>query len=152
MVCSPELVKGILVFMCNRYIGRFYKTPLERFKTKYIINKESECWEWQAFLNEWGYGTIAVNKRAVLAHRFSYQEFIGDIPNTMQICHKCDNRKCVSPFHLFLGTAKENINDAQGKGRFPKSKCPSVFQYIKGCRCDGCKKASSDYSKSFRQK
>lgn len=52
-----------------------------------------------------------------LAHRMSYDCFIAPIPDGMLICHKCDNRKCVNPDHLFVGTQSDNRNDMYAKGR-----------------------------------
>ena len=64
-----------------------------------------------------GYGQLWWQGKMRLAHRLSYENYIDEIPDGMLVCHKCDNRKCINPNHLFVGTQSDNRNDMYQKGR-----------------------------------
>ena len=64
-----------------------------------------------------GYSQVKRNKTILMAHRWVYQEYIEDIPDGMLVLHRCDNRVCVSPAHLYLGSHAQNANDMRTKGR-----------------------------------
>ena len=97
------------------------KIKMATVNRQYIVDRSyldpfTGCWEWNRAIDPNGYGA-ARNDRKIGAHRLSYEEFIGPIPKGMNICHSCDNTKCVNPDHLWVGTQKENIHDGLKKGR-----------------------------------
>lgn len=91
----------------------------ERFWKR--VDRSGSCWEWTGCLYPNGYGQFWRDGRTVRAHRFVYERYVGEIPDGMLVCHRCDNRRCVRPDHLFVGTAKDNAHDAMRKGRFDPS-------------------------------
>lgn len=88
----------------------------DRFWEK--VEKTDGCWNFSANRKGKGYFRLGLpGERHVSAHRFSYEIAFGPIPDGLWVLHHCDNPKCVRPDHLFLGTAKDNTQDALNKGR-----------------------------------
>ena len=77
----------------------------------------SHCWRWTGTIRDNGYGQIKHGKKIVKAHRLSYELACGPITSDDIIRHKCDNRLCVNPDHLDIGTHQDNINDKISRGR-----------------------------------
>lgn len=89
------------------------------------VSKEAHgCWIWKGAKHRQGYGNIAYRNKCELAHRISWIVFNGEVPKGMKVCHKCDVPSCCNPNHLFLGSQKENVNDAQDKGRWKPGNPP----------------------------
>jgi hypothetical protein len=81
------------------------------------LESDNGCWEFNGCKMPNGYGKVTVKKKTWLAHRYSYFINVGIIPDGMHVCHKCDNRSCINPKHLFLGTRKDNMQDMISKNR-----------------------------------
>jgi hypothetical protein len=106
-----------------------YGTAEERFKSRVFKNTITGCWEWIGHFRPNGYGFLKIEKKAISAHRFSYELHNGPITDDMLVCHKCDNRSCVNPEHLFLGTYSDNMQDCSDKGRL---KVPDTNRFKEG--------------------
>jgi len=112
------------------------QTPIkDRLIKCSTIDPVTNCWNWKRSTSGLGrkrlnYGKITIRdpkKRNVLAHRLSYEVFIGAIPDNINgkrvcVCHSCDNPLCVNPGHLWLGTYKQNMMDMIKKHRHPTQK------------------------------
>jgi len=87
-----------------------------KFYSNGILN-ENGCLEWKRYINKHGYGYIFVKGKSWSIHRYSYFLTYGKIPKEKWILHKCDNRKCINPNHLYLGDNAQNVKDRVSKNR-----------------------------------
>lgn len=81
------------------------------------VEKTDTCWNWTGRLDIGGYGRFSIKGVWNKAHRTAYELYKGEIPNGLLVRHMCNNRKCVNPAHLEVGTQKDNVADMDLAGR-----------------------------------
>ena len=91
-----------------------WKSTADRFWS--YVHKTDSCWLWRGHIEN-GYGRLCFNRKDTRAHRVAWTLTHGNIPGGLLVLHKCDVRLCVRPDHLFLGTTRDNVNDAISKHR-----------------------------------
>jgi hypothetical protein len=101
MCCNPEHM--------NTYLGRTKNIKWKEENGCHIATSHRA--------NSGGYPTIKINKQRIPMHRYMYEQHKGKIPDGMIVRHKCDNRLCINPEHLEIGTHADNVRDRVERNR-----------------------------------
>lgn len=99
-----------------------YASRHERLLSNSAPADERGCWNWQGYRDKKGYGRCEDRCGEALAHRLSFIEFVGPIPEGLHILHSCDNPACINPEHLRAGTNDDNMADRIERDRCHKPK------------------------------
>lgn len=93
----------------------FLKIYIERILPHVVVN--GDCCECTIGDNGNGYRHVHVRPKVYSVHRITYTVYFGEIPEGLNVLHRCDNRACCNPYHLFVGTQRDNMRDKMRKGR-----------------------------------
>ncbi|MDB5199167.1 MAG: to phage protein [Chitinophagaceae bacterium] len=152
----PDSLKALSKVKAVKRLDFFLKRQLA---VKFKVNPDTECWEWMERISNKGYGAVRFNTDNTGAHRMFYQLFIGKIKDSNFVCHKCDNRKCVNPNHLFQGTNLDNVTDCINKGRHASQKTKTYISpqtiddikaFIENNPAYGVRKIAKQFNLSYR--
>jgi len=90
--------------------------PFERLLSNYTLDPKTMCWVWDGSVMNSGYGQIKAFGKMVSTHRYSYELHKGEIRDGLHVLHLCDNKLCINPDHLHLGTHSDNLAEASERG------------------------------------
>lgn len=122
--------------MDEKTLARFWPKVNKAGPVPEHVPELGPCWVWTASINHEGYGQLSVGGRAgrpFRAHRLAWEHEFGE--TSLFVLHKCDNRRCVRPAHLFAGTNLDNARDCAAKGR-------NVMQTNPECAARGARHGS----------
>lgn len=105
------------------------KIPVEQRFWQYVSKDVDGCWRWTGATRGGGYGAIWIGGRTgshVPAHRVSYEMAHGPVPAGLWVLHRCNNKRCVNPEHIYAGTVRQNVMDAIADGVWPSKKGRSM--------------------------
>lgn len=114
------------IILTAKLIARFNKCVSIATRQEHGCPAIGPCWNWEGPIRHNGYGLFQAGAKRLGAHRFAFEIANGRAPEN-DCCHKCDNRKCVNPEHLFDGTRSDNMRDCASKGRLGESNMPKEF-------------------------
>ena len=152
--------------LCKLHWQRIYRslspypaTSEDRFWSR--VTQQGDCWVWTGYITGDGYGWAGVNGKSAHAHRLSYEQMVGEIPEGLQLDHLCRNRPCVNPYHVEPVTPRVNTmrGDAPSSLNARKTHCKRNHEftpentYVKkdGARwCRICRDAASRKHKESR--